>query len=147
MKVLLTQDVAKLGKTGDIKEVHNGYARNFLIPRKMAVLATPTNIKEAESIKDKIQKDEERRKKNLQLLAEKLTTTSITIKRQAGENDKLFGSVTNIDIANALSAENLPVNKRDILLKSPIKSLGIYTIPIKLAPDINTQLKVWVIKE
>lgn len=147
MKVLLTQDVAKLGKIGDIKEVHNGYARNFLIPSKMAVLATSTNIKGAESIKDKIQRDEERKKKNLQLLAEKLTATSITIKRQAGENDKLFGSVTNIDIANALSAENLPVNKKDILLKTPIKSLGIYTIPIKLTSDINTQLKIWVIKE
>lgn len=147
MKVLLTQDITKLGKIGDIKEVHNGYARNFLIPRKMAVLATSTNIEGAKLIKDKIQRDEERKKKNLQSLAEKLAATSITIKRQAGENDKLFGSVTNIDIANALDAENLSVDKKDILLKDPIKSLGIYTVPIKLSSDTNTQLKVWVIKE
>ncbi|MDI6786114.1 MAG: 50S ribosomal protein L9 [bacterium] len=147
MQVLLTQDVTSLGNIGDIKEVHNGYARNFLIPRKMAVMATATNIQGAKSIKDKIQRTEDKKKKDLLLLAEKLNATSITIRRQAGENDKLFGSVTNIDIASALAAEGLPINKKDILLKDPIKSLGIYTISIRLTSEINSQLKVWVIKE
>ncbi|MBU0600037.1 50S ribosomal protein L9 [bacterium] len=147
MKVLLIQDVKSLGQAGDTKEVSEGYARNFLIPQKMAILATSANIKNAEIKKSKIRHDEEKKKKDLLLLAEKLNHTSITIKRQTGENEKLFGSVTNIDIAEALQGENIPINKKAVLLKEPIKTLGVFDTSISLASDIKAQIKVWVVKE
>ena len=147
MKVILRSDVERLGSAGDVVSVAAGYARNFLLPRGVAVAATDGNVKLIEVEKKRIAKDQARQKEEAEALAKQLEALSITISKQAGEEDKLFGSVTNKEIAEALVKENHEIDKRKIILEEPIKALGIYTVPIKLHSEVTAELKLWVVKE
>jgi large subunit ribosomal protein L9 len=147
MEILLRQDFKGLGSAGDIVRVKDGYARNFLIPKGIAYLASDSSKRQYENeIKQqawRLNKD----KKNAEELAKKLETVSCTITVQVGEEDKMFGSVTSQNIAEVLEAQGFTVDKRKILLEEPIKSLGIYSVPLKLHPEVEATVKVWVVKE
>lgn len=146
MRVILLEEVGKLGKMGDQVKVADGYARNFLIPRGMALEATPANLKNWEKQKFIGRTREAKAKEGALSLADRINNTSITIQRQAGEQDKLFGSVTKADIKEALAQAGIEVDKKKVLLEEPIKTLGLYNAPIRLHPEVMADLKVWVIK-
>ncbi len=147
MKVILRQDFENLGKFGDIVDVKDGYARNFLIPRKIALPATPGNIKMIETEKKQKAFKLERERLSALNLAEKLSNVEITIPMKAGENERLFGSVTAQMISNELAKLGFEVDRRKILLDEPIKMLGNYEIPVKLHPDVSVKIKVNVVRE
>lgn len=146
MKVILTEDVERVGKVGDLVEISDGYARNFLIPKKLAAEATEKNVKALEHekrlISDKVRKE----KKEALELAKKINECSITIPVKVGEEDKLFGSVTAKDIAEALSREGIKIDKKKIQLESPLKELGVFDVPIKLHQETVASLKLWIVK-
>ncbi len=147
MKVILREDIADLGTAGQTIEVKAGYGRNYLIPRNMAILATKANLKsigEIQKQKDIREKKSRREADKVKVAIEKISV-SATVK--VGEEDKLFGSVTTADIAKLMAAEGINVDKRSINLEEPIKSLGVYTVPVKVDKDVIADLKVWVIKE
>jgi len=146
MKVILRQDHENLGRMGDIVEVKDGYARNFLIPRKIALPATPGNIRMVETEKKQKAFKLEREKLNAQKLAEKLYGLEITIPMRAGENERLFGSVTAQMIAEEIGKLGVEVDRKKILLDEPIKMLGSYEVPIKLHPDVSVKIKVNVVQ-
>jgi len=146
MKVILKEDVANLGHMGDVVEVSPGYARNFLVPKKKAFEATAKNLKAIEHQKKLLADQLKREKKEAEALAARINESSITIPVQVGEGEKLFGSVTNKDIAEALVKEGIEVDKHRILLEKPIKELGIFTVPVKLHPEVTANLKVWIVK-
>ena len=147
MKIILKQDVEKLGQRGDVLEVATGYARNFLLPQSLALKATPQNIEILERQKEKEVKELEKEKKEAELLGEKVEKLSCTLSRQAGEDDKLFGSVTAGHIASALKKEGIEIDKKDIELEKPIKELGVYTVLVGLPYEVKAKLKVWVVKK
>lgn len=147
MEVILLDDVESLGKAGDVVRVREGFARNFLVPRKKAMVCTKGSRKMVEEHQRLLSRRKEKEKVAYEKLAEKIAGISCTISVQAGEEDKLFGSVTNADIQKALVAEGVEIDKRKIVLDEPIKKLGIYTVDIELHPDVKTALKVWVVKE
>ena len=147
MKIILTQDFSKLGRRGDIVMVKDGYARNYLIPQGIAREATPQAIKEVELRKKIEQEKQKKHIEKLRKLGEELSRLSITVSVRTGEEEKLYGAVTNIDIAKALRNEGYEVDKAAILLEEPIKELGVYQIPVRLHPDIIAKVKVWVVKE
>lgn len=146
MKVILSEDIPSLGKIGDVVQVADGYGRNFLIPQGKALPATSQSVKKFEHQKQVLKQKVEKEKKEAEKLAKKLEGVSCTITMDAGEGDKLFGAVTSMDIEAALKNEDITVDRKKILLEEPIKSLGIYTVPIKLHPGITANLKVWVVK-
>lgn len=147
MKVILKEDVPKLGKTGDIVTVSNGYGRNYLLPRGMAALASSRSLKEVEHQKKVIQNRLERQRQESLELARRLETVTCTLARRVGEEDKLFGSVTARDIEGALQSHGILVDRRKILLEEPIKKLGEYTVPVKLHPEVTGMVKVNVVAE
>ncbi|HDN59325.1 MAG: 50S ribosomal protein L9 [Candidatus Marinimicrobia bacterium] len=146
MKIILLQDYEKLGKAYDQVEVKDGYARNFLIPKGIAIRATKNNIRMIEEKLNLQKRREEKKLKQAQALAEKLKKLSITIPVQVGEEDKVYGSVTSQEIAVSLKEKGFEIDKRQILLEEPIKALGIYDVPIKLHPEVTGYVKLWVIK-
>ncbi len=148
MKVILQQEVPKIGALGEVVEVSDGYARNYLIPRGMAVLAHPRNVGQLRHAQEVAQAKKDRFVSEAQASASKLDGVAVTIRRQADEEgEKLFGSVTNRDIAEALAAEGIEVDRRAIELNEPIKSLGAHTVTIGLFADISAEVKVYVVKE
>jgi ribosomal protein L9 len=147
MKVILISDVESFGKKGEVKDVKDGFARNYLFPKKFAVEATPENMKTWERQKQSLKKKEEGVKAEAEALAEKLNGVSCTIPMKAGEEDKLFGSVTSQNISDALSKHGFDISRKDIQLEEPIKTLGTYEIPIKLHPQVTANIKVEVVKE
>lgn len=147
MHVILKKKVDKLGDIGDIINVANGYARNFLLPMKIADVSTPQRAAQMQAVKEKEKLRLEKEILDAKMLAEKLQHTSCTITVQTGDEDKLFGAVTTGDIAKVLSSEGINIPKKKIILEEPIKKLGIYNIPVKLAPDIEATFKLWVVKE
>ncbi|MCC6544993.1 MAG: 50S ribosomal protein L9 [Nitrospirae bacterium] len=147
MKVILKEDVKGLGKLGEIVEVSSGYSRNFLIPQKKAVEATPHNIKTVEQKKKEL---EEKMKQNLHAIEEmskKMGELSVTIARQVGEGEKMFGSVTTADIAEAITKEGMTIDKHQVVLEKPIKELGLFHVPVKLHPEVSAEVKVWIVKQ
>jgi large subunit ribosomal protein L9 len=146
MKVILKEDVVNLGHLGDVVEVAPGYARNFLIPKKKALEATDKNLTAIEHQKKLLADQRKRERKEAEELVIRVDNTSITLPVQVGEEDKLFGSVTNKDISEALAKEGIQVDKHNILLEKPIKELGIFSVPIKIHPEVTANLKVWVVK-
>jgi large subunit ribosomal protein L9 len=136
----------KVGKIGEVVNVKDGYARNFLIPRGKAMVFSPNAFSIIEKKKKQAVLHYAKEIEKSKELANKIAAMSCTVKVQAGEDDKLYGSVTSIDIANALEQEGVRVDKRDIIIEEPIKKLGIYSIKIKLLPEVETQLKVWVVR-
>ena len=147
MKIILREDVEKLGNAGELINVKDGYARNFLIPRKLAVAATTKNLNVLEHYKRSIEAQRKKYEKTANQLKEKLENFSCTISKQVGESEKLFGSVTSQDIEKALRLEGFEIDKRQILLEEPIKNLGIYTVNIKLSKEVTAPLKVWVVEK
>lgn len=147
MKVIFLQDVKGKGKKGEVKEVADGYARNFLIAKGLAREATSGNVKELQAIKSSEEKRKVDELKNSQEFAEKLEKLMITIKSKSGENGRLFGAVTSKQIAEELKKQKITIDKRKILLNEPIRTLGIIQIPVKLHPEVTATLKVQVTEE
>lgn len=147
MKVFLKEDVKHLGNMGDVVNVADGYARNYLIPKKWAVEANTKNIKEFEHHKRVIQEKAAKVRDASSSLAEKLSSTVLTISAKAGEEDKLFGSVTSMDIAEALKAEGYDIDKKAISIEEPIKRLGEHVVEIKVLADIVANVRVNVVSE
>ncbi|HDP99214.1 MAG TPA: 50S ribosomal protein L9 [bacterium] len=147
MKIILRKDFESLGKSGEILEVKDGYARNFLIPHGIALKADKTNISRLEAEKKqqllKLNKD----KKAAEKLAEQLKKVSCTATVTVGEEDKIFGSVTSQNIAELLNEKGFDIDRKKIMLEDPIKALGIYDILIKLHPEVEAKIKLWVVKE
>lgn len=147
MKVILIEDVQKVGSMGEIVQVKDGYARNFLFPRNLAKPATGSNLKIIEDIKKRKIAALVKEKKLAEELKEKLSLVSCTIAVEAGDDDRLFGSVTAQDIARAFEDEGLSIDKRKVILEEPIKKLGVYHVPVKLHPEVSGEVKVWVVKK
>ncbi|HXT86435.1 MAG TPA: 50S ribosomal protein L9 [Verrucomicrobiae bacterium] len=147
MQIILQEDVEKLGTRGQVVNVAEGYARNFLLPRKLALEASAGNMKRLEKMRATFAKKEATEKGDAQKLAELLAGVSLELTRKAGENDQLFGSVTSADISEALAAKGFNVEKRKIALADPIKVVGDFEIPVKLHREIAANVKVSVKKE
>ena len=147
MEVILIQDVPSLGDAGDRANVAPGYARNYLIPKKLALPATAGNIRQWEDMKNTRIKAKERDTVAAEALKEKIEALSITIAKTAGEEDKLFGSVTSSDIAHALEELGIDIDRKKIVLSENIKRLGDYTISIKLMTEVTADLKLEVVRE
>jgi large subunit ribosomal protein L9 len=147
MKVILRQNVEQLGRVGDVIEVKNGYARNYLIPRNIAYAATKSSVRQLEEEKKQHTRQAEKEKKTSEKLAGELENVSITIQMKVGEEDRLFGSVTSQMIADALKEKGFTIDKRQIELEDAIKALGIYTVDVKLPGGIDGKIKVWVVRE
>ena len=144
MKVILREDVYNLGKGGELVEVKAGYGRNFLIPRGLAVVANPKNIREVEHQKAVSAAKAAKLKASAEAVARRLADSPLSFKRKVGEQDKLYGSVTAMDLAEALAARGLVVDRRTIDLAEPIKTLGDFEVGVKLHSDVVGKLKVKV---
>lgn len=146
MQVILREDVQQLGKMGELVAVKRGYGRNYLIPKGLAVEATPRNVRRLEHERRLIEQRREKLLAEARTLAEKLRDISITISKNTTDEDRLYGSVTNREIADALSAEGVNIDRRKILIDEPIRSLGVFRVKVKLNAEIDGEVKVWVIK-
>ena len=147
MEVILRRSVENLGHPGDLVKVSAGYARNFLLPRGYAFEATPGNRKRIAQERQRLDAAESTRRQEAQTLADRLAEVSLTFSARVGEEGKLFGSVTTADIAHQLEGQGFDIEKRQIDLHEPIRSLGVYRVPIKLHADVRPEIKVWVIKQ
>ncbi|HKZ52138.1 MAG TPA: 50S ribosomal protein L9 [Candidatus Acidoferrales bacterium] len=146
MEVILREDIPELGQRGDVVTVKNGYARNYLLPRKLAMEATPGNRKQVAEMKAAGARREATEKSGADLLAAQLAEVVLTIPAKAGESDQLFGSVTAMDIAEGLEAKGFAIDKRKILLEEPIKTVGEYTVPLRLHRHVTASVKVNVVR-
>ena len=147
MQIILQEDIDKLGHRGDVVTVKPGYARNYLLPRKLAVEATEGNLKAIERIRTSLAKKTATEIEAAQKQAELLNLVSLKFTRKTGENDQMFGSVTSADIAEALAAQGYKVDKRQVQLAEPIKIIGESPVTIKVFRDVTAQIKVTVEKE
>jgi large subunit ribosomal protein L9 len=147
MKLILREDVDKLGESGDIVEVRAGYGRNYLIPQGKAMMATDGALKQVERMKEQAERRAELTVERAQDMAERLETTSVTIPVEVGEDERIHGSITTQDIADALAERDIDIDKRKITIDQDIKTLGEYTATISLISEIKAQIKVWVVKE
>lgn len=147
MKVILRQDFESLGKIGEVVDVKDGYARNYLFPRGLAYAALKGNIKALDEEKKSVEKRNLQELKAAETLAAELETVSITIPVQVGEEDKIFGTVTTQMIADALKEKSYDIDKRKVEIEEPIKALGIYEVSLKIHPSVNAKIKVWVVRE
>lgn len=146
MEVILMQDVDKLGKLGDVVKVKDGFARNYLVPRKLANIATPATLRQIEIQKKKQQALYEQAKKEARGLADKLSKVSCTIDVEVNEQGKLYGSVTAADVVKALAAENYKYERDDIVIETAIEELGIFEVGVKLHPEVIAKVRIWVTK-
>ncbi len=144
MKLILREDVPNLGRGGDLVEVKRGYGRNFLLPRGLAVLANPRNIREIEHQKQVASAKAAKLKASAEAVAKRLADTPVSLKRKVGEQDKLYGSVTAMDIAEALAGRGLSIDRRSIELPEPIKTTGAFDVPVKLHHDVVGKVKLTV---
>jgi large subunit ribosomal protein L9 len=147
MQIILQEDIDKLGHRGDIVTVKPGYARNFLLPRKMAIEATTGNMKALERIRTSLAKKTATELDAAQKQAALLNGVGVSFKRKTGENDQMFGSVTSADVAEGLSSQGFKIEKRQVQLADPIKALGEYTVTIKVFREVTAEIKVHVEKE
>ena len=147
MEVILREDIEKLGTRGQVVKVAPGYARNFLLPKRLAVAASGSNKKIVEQERQAHLRKEAKLKVDAQDLSKMLTGVSVTITQKAGENDQLFGSVTSKDVAEALAAKNYTIDRRKIVLDEPIRQLGEYKIQVKLHHEVSAEITVMVAKE
>ena len=147
MKVILRRDHESLGKIGEMVDVKKGYARNYLLPRGIAYLALKGNIQALEEEKKSVEKRSIQELKAAEKLASELESVSVTIPVQVGEEDKIFGTVTTQMIADALKKKGHDIDKRKIDIEEQIKALGIYGVNVKLHPNVNAKIKVWVVRE
>ena len=147
MQLILRTDVMNLGKRGDVVKVAPGYGRNYLLPHGLAYEFSQANIKRVDKERRTLQVRLGKEREEATDLAKRIAGLSCTIVRKVGESDTLYGSVTNADVAEALHKEGYSIDKRKIVLEDPIKALGIYTVPIRIHPEVTGELKVWVVKE
>ena len=147
MKVILTQDMDSLGLAGEIVEVARGYARNYLIPQKAALEATQDNIKRTETQRKNVEVKRIKLKEDALKIKERLADVVVTIAQKAGDEEKLYGSVTTMDIAEHLEKQGILIDRRKIVLEKPIKSLGEFSVSIKLHPQVSAPIKVNVVPE
>jgi large subunit ribosomal protein L9 len=145
MQVILREDIDNLGKIGDLVKVADGYARNFLVPNKKAIEATPNNVHAMDHAKKMVSDRLRKLKKEAAADADMIKALAITIKAKSGEEGKLFGSVTSMDIAEAMKAQGVTVDKRKIVLDEPIKRLGDFTVTVKLHADVTAEFKLSVV--
>ena len=146
MEVILRDHVENLGRRGEVVKVADGYARNFLLPRNLALPATEGNKKRVEKERKILETKELEERQSAEAIASRLTALDLSIARKVGENDQLYGSVTNADIAELLKEKGFEIDRRKILLADPIKSLGVNTVPVKLHRDVTAQVRVTVTK-
>jgi len=146
MDVILLKAVEKLGTEGAVVHVKPGYARNYLVPRGLAVLASPEQLKTVETIRQQRARKSQRVKAGADALKQKLESRSLTLKLSVGADDKPFGSVTTHDIAEALQHEGIMIEKHAVRLDEPIKTLGVYEVPVRIHAEVTATLKVWVVK-
>jgi large subunit ribosomal protein L9 len=147
MEVILRDHVEKLGKRGEIVKVSDGYARNYLLPRKLALPATDGNKKHVERERKIMETREAEEKSQAEAIASRMSTVDITIARRVGDTEQLYGSVTASDIAEFLKTKGFEIDRRKLILPEPIKTLGEYDVPLKLHREVTTPLKVKVVKE
>ena len=147
MKVILIKSVDKLGKIGDELKVKDGYARNFLLPNSLAIEATAGASRVLEQKKQAQSRKDKKLKEECEALAGKIAAASCTISMEAGEEDKLFGSVTSEMIADALKAEGIDVDKKKIVLEEPIKAIGVHNVEVRLHPQVKAEARIWVVKK
>lgn len=147
MKVILLEDIKGLGSMGDAVTVKEGYARNYLIPKNKARAATSANVKVLEALKKKKALAEEKVLEEAKSTAGRIAALSLTISAQAGEEEKLFGSVSSDMIAESISQEGFTVDKKDIILDEPIKKLGMYQVSVNVHPQVKASLRIWVVKK
>jgi large subunit ribosomal protein L9 len=147
MEVILREHVEHLGRRGDLVKVADGYARNYLLPRKLALLATDSNKKQIERERAKFEIKELEEQKSAQAVADRMANLDLEISRKVGETDALYGSVTSSDIADALAAKGFELDRRKLQLAEPIKRLGEFEVPVKLHREVTVKLKVRVVGE
>ena len=147
MKVILLDDVTKVGRRGEVRDVSDGYARNFLIPKKLALSATAGNLKNLEQIKKQQDAKADRIKTDAESLRAKIEALVYEERRQASEEGKLFGSVTPQDVADFLGARGIPMDRKRITLEEPINALGEHSVSMRLHPDVVAQLRINVVRE
>jgi len=147
VKVILLKDVEKLGKEGSVLEVKEGYARNFLLPQRLAIKATKDSFREIEEIKKRKDKVEEKTKKEAMEIKAKLDALSVTITQEAKDTEEIYGSVGEPQILKALKDEGMVLEKGKIDITEPIKKLGVYNLKVRLHPAVEANLRVWVMKK
>lgn len=147
MKVILSQEVSSLGSIGDIVNVRNGYARNFLLPRGLAAVANESNKASLEHFQRVLGRRREKALGTAKSLGAQIDKTSVTVTKQVGEDEKIFGSVTTAELEVLLKAEGLDVSKKDITILEDIKKVGVYSAQVKLHSDVTAKFKVWVVAQ
>lgn len=147
MKIILRDDVENVGRVGEVVTVKDGFARNFLIPRKLAIPATPGNLRGIDQVKFQKEQRDKKRMREGDRIKVALERVSCTAEVQVGEEDKVFGSVTAAHISELLKDQGFTIDRRDILLEEPLRALGVYTVDVKIDRDIVAKLKVWVVKK
>ncbi len=147
MEVILREDIERLGTRGQVVKVASGYARNFLLPKRLAVAATDANRKIVEQERQAYLRREAKQKGEAEDLSKLLTGVTVVIAQKAGENDQLFGSVTSKDVADALAQKNFTIDRRKVMMDEPIKQIGEFKIPVRLHRDVTAEVTVQVIKE
>jgi len=147
MEVILKQDVDRLGKAGSVVKVKEGFARNFLLPNGLAIPVTAGNLKKVEEEKKAKALQAEKVKQEAEKLKQKLEGLSVTMPVLIQEDESLYGSITSTEIAKALKEEGVELDKALIILESPIKTLGIYEVPVKLHPEVSATVKLWIVKK
>ena len=147
MKIILSKDVQRLGKVGDVIKVKDGFARNYLFPKKLATTATDQNLKLIEQQKVRQAALDAQKRKEAEELAEKLNKLSCTVTAEVNDLDKLYGAVTEADIVKALEVEGFSIDKKSIVLEKPIEELGIFDVSIKIHPDVAAKIRLWVAKK
>ena len=147
VELILLEDVDGLGAIGEHVRVAEGYARNYLVPRKMGASVTPVNLRRLEAKKLRLQQEHEERIEVAQALAEKMGKISVMIPVEAGDNDKLYGSVGPVQISEALAKEGVKIERHEVLMEEPIRELGVYTVDIHLHAEVQATLKAWVVRK
>ncbi len=147
MEVILQKDVEKVGRAGEIVKVRMGFARNYLLPRGLAVLATKRSVRQVEHLRKSAEAKAQRVLRDVQELAKKIEQAEIQLKVKVGDQGKLFGSITSKDLEEALQKAGITVDRKAILLEEPAKSVGAYTADVRLHTDVTAKLKFWVVAE
>lgn len=147
MKVILKTDVTDLGKAGETVEVRDGYGRNYLIARKLAIPATKGNLQAVDEIARQGEIRAKKARRNAEIVKEKIEKLELSAEVLVGEEDKMYGSITTGDIAELLEKEGVIVDKRAVQLEETIKSLGVYSVPVKVDKDVTATVKLWVVKK
>jgi len=147
MQVILSEDIPNLGKTGDVVKVKDGYARNLLLPNKMAFQATSSNLRRVEKLLQKKKEAYEKEKKQALDLAEKLNKASCTVSVEVNDLEKLYGAVTEAEIVHAIESEGFTIDKKNLVIEKPIDELGIFEVGVNLHPEVTAKIRLWVTKK